>query len=129
VELNRQGDPNSCSPPSPALDARRCARARAELAALAALPPHPLLPTLYDAFTSREGRRVHVVLTHVPGTDLSARLQAADGCAPHALPRAAADSNDTLSASRPRCAHALTLHAHTLSAQLPAAGAGALLRR
>jgi hypothetical protein len=79
VELNRQGDASSCTPPSPHMDVRRVRRCAAELATMAALPPHPLLPVLYDAFASRNGRRAHIVMTHVPGTDLSARLQAADG--------------------------------------------------
>ncbi len=87
-DLNKQGDPNSCASPSFVLDGRRVKRLLAELDVLQSLPEEcPLLPRLYDAFSSREGRRAHLVLTHVPGTDLSCRLHAAEDECVHAAPR------------------------------------------
>jgi hypothetical protein len=103
VELNRQGDPHSCTPPSPALDVRRLKRAVAELTSLAALPSSPLLPSLFDAFTSRDGRRAHIVTNFVPGTDLAARLSASDGCASVEIPLSPSRRLSQVSSHAPAC--------------------------
>ena len=118
VELNRQGDPNSCTPPSPALDARRLRRAFAEVTALQALPTSPLLPSLLDCFTSRDGRRAHIVTPFVPGTDLAGRLQAAGGCAPVAALACAAIA-PALAATHPALSRPRRLNPHPAPRRRP----------